>query len=94
MWPREVPIEGKPARTYKYIPDYHKWLSISEIPKLCLYVHPGAIMQEQDVNFIRENFLNTEFVDVGDGIHFIQEDNPHGIGEAISNWYDKIHKTD
>jgi hypothetical protein len=29
---------------------------------------------------------NLQTVDVGQGIHFIQEDNPHQIGEALSNW--------
>lgn len=24
--------------------------------------------------------------DVGQGIHFVQEDNPEGIAEAILNW--------
>jgi len=29
-------------------------------------------------------------VDVGEGIHFIQEDSPHAIGKAVSDWYSKL----
>jgi haloalkane dehalogenase len=27
---------------------------------------------------------------LGPGLHFIQEDYPHEIGNEISKWYDKI----
>jgi haloalkane dehalogenase len=30
---------------------------------------------------------NLTTVDVGPGLHFIQEDRPHEIGEAIGTWY-------
>jgi haloalkane dehalogenase len=26
-------------------------------------------------------------VNVGDGIHYLQEDHPHEIGTAIADWY-------
>ena len=31
--------------------------------------------------------LNMKTVDIGPGMHFLPEDRPHEIGEAIAEWY-------
>jgi len=87
VWPQEIPIEGKPKRVYDKLSAYGEWLVQSDVPKLCIYSHPGAIMREDYVEYIRNNFKNTKMVDIGEGIHFIQEDNPHRIGQEIADWY-------
>jgi haloalkane dehalogenase len=33
---------------------------------------------------------NLKMIDLGEGLHFIQEDYPHEIGEGISTWYEEI----
>ncbi|RMH87866.1 MAG: haloalkane dehalogenase, partial [Calditrichaeota bacterium] len=33
---------------------------------------------------------NLHSVDIGRGIHYLQEDNPHGIGEAVAKWYQRL----
>ncbi len=33
---------------------------------------------------------NIETVDIGKGIHYLQEDNPHLIGEELASWYKAI----
>jgi haloalkane dehalogenase len=30
---------------------------------------------------------NLKTVEIGPGAHFVQEDQPHAIGEAIAEWY-------
>jgi len=65
-------------------------LDAFEGPKLCLYANPGGLIKEKEVEYISANFPNTQMVDIGAGIHFVQEDNPHGIGKAISDWYSKL----
>jgi len=90
VWPQEIPINGKPKRMYEIITAYNKWLTQSQIPKLCFYAHPGAIIREDGVEYIKNNLPNTKMVDVGEGIHYIQEDNPHLIGKEIADWYQKI----
>ena len=90
VWPLEVPIDGKPKNTAKIISDYGEWLLKTDMPKLCFYAHPGAIIREETVEYIKNNFKNTKMVDIGKGIHFIQEDNPHLIGKEIAKWYKKI----
>ena len=90
VWPREVPIDGKPRRVHEKIAAYDEWLKQSDIPKLCFYAHPGAIIREEGVEYIKKNFPNTKMVDIGEGIHFVQEDNPHLIGKEIADWYQKL----
>lgn len=90
VWPLEVPLDGEPIRTYETIAAYASWLAETEIPKICFYAQPGAIIREEDVQFIREHFSRTKMVDIGEGLHFIQEDNPHLIGQEIADWYRQI----
>ena len=91
VWPQQGltnPDKNTPERlAYKA---WREWLPSSPIPKLCLYVTPGAAIQEKDAARIRETFTNTEVVNVGEGLHFFQEDCPHETGEALSNWYARI----
>ena len=90
-WILDAPIDGaKPTIVTGFIKSWSKWLASSEIPKICLYVTPGGLIQEEDVKKIKENFNNTEIVNVGEGPHFFQEDYPHEIGEALASWYAKI----
>lgn len=90
VWPMEVPISGTPKRVHDKVAAYSKWLSETDLPKLCFYAHPGGLIREDGVEFIKNNFPNTKMVDIGDGIHFVQEDNPHLIGTEIANWYRNI----
>lgn len=87
VWPMEIPIDKKPKRVYDKLFAYGQWLKESEVPKLCLHVQPGAIIREGYVQYIKDNIPNTKIVDLGQGLHFIQEDHPHRIGQEIANWY-------
>jgi haloalkane dehalogenase len=90
QWPKEVPIEGKPADVTAIVQAYHERLIESPVPKLMFYAHPGGLISRESAEWIVENFPNTEAVDVGEGIHYLQEDHPHLIGEAIAAWYDRL----
>ncbi len=89
-WPREIPLGGKPQRVHEKVAAYSDWLTQSDIPKLCFYAHPGGLIKESDVTYIKNNFPNTKTIDIGPGIHFIQEDNPHLIGTELANWYSSL----
>jgi haloalkane dehalogenase len=86
-WPNELPIEGEPADVVEAAQAYADWLGKSDVPKLLLYAQPGAIMREPLVEWCRKNVRNLKAVDIGPGVHFVQEDRPHEIGEAIAQWY-------
>ena len=90
-WAMNVPFkDGKTTSATAAIKSWAKWLAKSDIPKLCFYASPGIIMKQKDIEVIKNTFKNTEIVYLGPGLHFIQEDYPHEIGNAISKWYDKI----
>ncbi len=90
-WPRDIPFaDGKPTPATQPVKDWSTWLRDSEIPKLGFYVSPGVAIKEKDVKVIRETFKNTELIDLGEGLHFIQEDYPHEIGQGISDWHKRI----
>ena len=90
VWASQIPLNGKPEKVNDVVQAYHDWLKISQVPKLCFYAHPGAIIKKEDVNWIVKNFPNTKSIDVGNGLHYIQEDQPHTIGSEIAIWYSNI----
>ncbi len=84
-WPREIPIDGEPADVTKAADEYAKWLTETSLPKLLITAEPGAIMRITG-QWCIDNLPNLTHVEAGPGVHFIQEDRPHEIGEAISSW--------
>ena len=86
-WPNEIPVDGEPAEVASLVGEYSIWLGASSVPKLLLHAQPGAILRKDLVAWCREHVKNLRIVDVGPGLHFIQEDRPHEIGEAIRRWY-------
>lgn len=90
VWPMEVPLDGKPERTYKILKSYGEWLQKSKLPKLLLYARPGVIIKKKEVEWIKENIPNTRAIDIGEGLHFIQEDNPDKIGSETAKWYSTL----
>ena len=87
QWPREIPFDDEPADVTAVVNAYNLWLRRSPIPKLFLWAKPGAIIRgEKAAKRIATMFPNTESVFVGKGRHYIQEDQPDTIGEALSDW--------
>jgi len=86
-WPKDVPIAGSPKYSHDTVTEYVAWLKESDIPKLCLHVEPGIAIKKEDAIWIKDNMKNIKMVYLGEGLHYIQEDYPHEIGQEISDWY-------
>jgi len=84
-WPREIPIDGEPADVVQIASEYSEWLAGSQVPKLFINAEPGAILIGLQREFCR-TWPNQQEVTVK-GTHFIQEDSPAEIGQAIAQWY-------
>lgn len=84
VWPRELPIEGEPADVIAIVEAYASWLAQSPIPKLFINAEPGAILIGTAREFCRTWPNQTEIT--VPGIHFIQEDAPDEIGQAIAQF--------
>lgn len=91
VWPLEIPIEGQPADVHEAISDYSKKLQESELPKLLFTASPGVATDAPMVDWCKQNIKNLQVVDTGSGLHFIQEDNPHTIGEELAKWYQGLY---
>lgn len=83
-WPREIPLDGQPEDVVEIVDEYSAWLSESNVPKLFINAEPGAILTGSQRDFCRAWPNQTE-VTVR-GVHFIQEDSPDEIGQAIVEW--------
>jgi haloalkane dehalogenase len=83
-WPRELPINGEPEDVVSIVDDYSKWLAQSDVPKLFVNAEPGATLTGSQREFCR-TWPNQEKVTVR-GAHFVQEDSPHEIGEAVATF--------
>ena len=84
-WPREIPVDGEPADVVEIVDAYAGWLSTSGIPKLFVNADPGAILTGPQREYCR-GWSNQREITVK-GSHFIQEDSPVQIGQAIAEWY-------
>ena len=83
-WPRQIPIDGEPADVVAIAQDYADWLSESNVPKLFINGEPGALITGNTREFCRTWPNQTEITVRGS--HFLQEDSPQEIGEAIRSW--------
>ncbi|MFK7803538.1 MAG: haloalkane dehalogenase [Anaerolineae bacterium] len=91
QWPSEIPIAGSPADVHGAVAAYNQWLQESDLPKLLIYATPGAILTEPAVGWCKQFIRNLESVDIGPGNHYLQEDNPHGIGAELAKWVQTIN---
>jgi len=83
-WPRQIPIEGEPADVVEIAAGYAAWLGQSDLPKLFINAEPGAILTGRQRDMCRSWPNQTEVTVAGS--HFIQEDSPDEIGQAIAAW--------
>ncbi len=83
-WPREIPIDGAPAQMIRLVEEYGEWLSTSEVPKLFVNADPGSILIGRQREFCRRWPNQTEVTVKGS--HFLQEDSPVEIGQAVARW--------
>ncbi|MFK8023334.1 MAG: haloalkane dehalogenase [Ilumatobacter sp.] len=83
-WPRQIPIAGEPAEVVEIVQAYADWMNENEIPKLFVDADPGSILIGRQREFCRGWPNQTEARVTG--THFVQEDSPDAIGEAIASW--------
>ena len=83
-WPRQIPIEGEPEDVVALVNEYGAFMAASDIPKLFINADPGSILVGAQREFCR-SWPNQQEVTVK-GLHFIQEDSPVEIGQAVANW--------
>ena len=83
-WPREIPIEGEPADVAAVCEANCAWLESSDVPKLFFSADPGMMVTGAVAERCRA-FPNVTEVGVK-GLHYVQEDSPDEIGQALAAW--------
>ena len=83
-WPRQIPIEGQPADVVAVVEDYSAWLAANQMPKLFINADPGSILVGRQREVCRAWPNQTEVT--VKGLHFIQEDSPDEIGNAVADF--------
>ena len=83
-FPRNIPFDEEPSDTHKEIKMNANFHSASNIPKLFINADPGFLLVGSQRDEVR-SWVNIKEVTV-DGNHFIQEDSPDEIAQAIEKW--------
>lgn len=105
QWTKELPIEGDPADVTRIVEEYGKALEKSDLPMLLMYATlpqqlravpmSGLVNALADakvhpvVDWCERHLKNLTVKYIGMGIHYVQEDNPHPIGNALNEWFAK-----
>lgn len=90
VWPREVPIGGVPEATTALTGKIAEFMTTSDLPKLTFAVTPGAIAPPPAIEWMKANVPNLTVIELGDGLHFIQEDYPDEIGQGLVKWMETL----
>lgn len=85
-WPNELPVGGLPVDMSAIVSDFHDWLLQTHVPKLLFWATPGGLISPEEAQQYARTMKNTRAIDIGAGIHYLQEDNPHLIGSEIGEW--------
>ena len=86
----DIPVEGQPADTAALFAEYSQKLTQSPIPKLLIHFEPGFVIKKKELEWAKENLPNLKTAKVNNSVHFVQEDDPHGIGVVIAEWYQSL----
>lgn len=85
-FPRDLPISGEPADVVATVQAYMDWLKTSPVPKLLFWGTPGILVTPDDAARYARDWPATRTVDIGAGLHYLQEDQPDLIGTTIAAW--------
>lgn len=88
--PRELPIAGEPADVFAISTADHAALRASTYPKLLFSGDPGALISPQQAREFAARLTNCRLVELGPGAHYLQEDHPVAIGDAVRDWLIEI----
>lgn len=87
QFPREVGILGDASDYVISSRDnFTQYLTTTEIPTLLLTFSPGALVNQEKIDWVKNNMKNVSVKHIGKGIHFVQEDHPQAIGLSIAQW--------
>lgn len=88
---QELPLDNN--ITNQLIDAYSILLQQSKLPKLMIYSIPGFVTSIATVMWAKEHLPNLEIIEIGEALHFAQENDPVMMGESISIWLQALEQT-
>lgn len=82
----DMPIGGRPTATYAIISAYARYLKTTTTPKLALHATPGYVMPLSVLERWGVGVPRLTIASVGRGYHYLSEDEPGNIAQAILAW--------
>lgn len=79
--------------TNQIITHYSNKLQKSKLPKLLLYSIPGFITTMTTVMWAKKCLPHLEIIDIGEALHYAQENDPTTMGESISIWLQGLEQS-
>ncbi|SIT35697.1 Haloalkane dehalogenase [Paraburkholderia ribeironis] len=89
-FPNELPIAGEPADVYSTLEKAHRALAESSYPKLLFTANPGALVSPAVAEAFVKRLKDCRVVELGEGLHYLQEDHPEVIGAAVKEWIERL----
>ncbi|MCD1261195.1 haloalkane dehalogenase [Paenibacillus athensensis] len=92
MWvfPNQLPISGHPAEVVSAVEERNRWFTSTPIPKLLFYATPGCNVREPELAWCRNDLDNLTLHSIGEGFHYLMEENPHEIGQELARWLQNV----
>ncbi|HEY0267222.1 MAG TPA: hypothetical protein VGC16_10750 [Rhizomicrobium sp.] len=89
-FPNELPIAGEPADVYAALEQAHAALAASTYPKLLFAADPGALVPLAFAQDFARGLHDCRFINLGPGLHYLQEDHPEAIGRAVAGFIAEV----
>lgn len=84
--PRQLPIAGEPADVHLALTMARTALAASRYPKLLFVGEPGALVSLAFARKFAAGLRNISVIQLGAGLHYLQEDHPEAIGRSVAAW--------
>jgi len=92
VFPRALPVDGKPDATIALLDQNAEWLASSNVPKILLTFEPGFLLPPDVLDWSRNTIRNLKIQALGAGNHYVPEDQPEAIAQAIQGWLQGIER--
>lgn len=85
-WARQIPVAGDPPDVHEIVVANQTTLLRGPARRLLLHGTPGSVVPADVVAWCRARSTGLDIVNVGEGTHFLPEDQPAAIAGAIRSW--------
>ena len=90
-FPEMLPLDPNVEKeAYGVIRTIEESLDSFKFPMMLIKGNPGAIISEKRVEWLRARIPDLLVNDIGSCYHYLQEDNPEGIGNSLKHWIETL----